>query len=30
MMESEANLQTALWEAGNLATGKCLERFDRV
>jgi hypothetical protein len=28
MMESEANLQTALWEAGNLATGKCLERFD--
>src|SRR5271155_1378612 len=28
MMESEQSLQAALNEAGNLATGKCLEGFD--
>ena len=29
MMECEKNLQTALNEAGSMATGKCLEHFDR-
>jgi len=28
MLESEQDLRTALHEAGNLATGKCLEHFD--
>jgi hypothetical protein len=28
MLECELNLQAALNEGGNLATGKCLERFD--
>jgi hypothetical protein len=28
MLESETSLQSALNEAGNLATGKCLEHFD--
>jgi hypothetical protein len=28
MMESETNLQAALNEAGSMATGRCLERFD--